>query len=65
MPNGMNMKFRSKSNNGLTNLGSLHCVMLNVQGKTYAVFPSKCSRFWKCFNAIRNSPEQAVGLTQK
>ena len=44
VPEDLNMKFRSKSNNGFSNLGCLHCVILSLQGKRYAIFPSKCSK---------------------
>ena len=38
------MKVRSKSNNRFTNCGCLNDVILSLQGKRYAIFPSKCSK---------------------
>ena len=41
VPEDLNVKFRSKCNNGFTNRGCLHCVNLRLQGKRYAIFRSK------------------------
>ena len=38
----LNMKFRSKFNHGFANRGCLHCAILSLQGKRYAIFLSKC-----------------------
>ena len=64
------MKITSKLNHGSTNRDCLHCAILRLQGKRYAIFPSKMfemrfSRFWKCLNTRQNSPEQPVEWTQK
>ena len=43
VPEDLNMKFRSKSNRGYTNRGCLHSLILSLQDKRSAIFPSECS----------------------
>ena len=43
VPEDLNMEFRLKFNHGFTNRGCLVCGILSLQGKRYAIFPSKCS----------------------
>ena len=45
VPEDLNMEFRLKFNHGFTNCGSLHCGILSLQGKRYAIFHSKCSKW--------------------
>ena len=63
------MKFRSIFNYNFTNRGCLHCAILGLQGKRYAIFPSKCSVWdfedFKNVYTTWNSPEQLAELTQK
>ena len=39
------MKFRSKFNHGFTNRDCLHCAILSLQGKRYAILLSKCTEW--------------------